>query len=96
MGMRSTPAAIKGIELASGLGAIVLGVGIGLFVPLPLHVYALPLLAASVLVHGAGMSLKYRLETHQGQAFWWEMVLFWLCWAILAVLAAWLAWRLLT
>ena len=92
MGMRSTPVAIKSAELASGLGAIVLGVGIGLFVPLPLRAHALPLLAAGVLVHGAGMSLKYRLEARQGEAFWWEMALFSLCWATLVVLAAWLAW----
>jgi hypothetical protein len=94
--MRSTPAAIKSAELVSGLGAIVLGVGIGLLVPMPLRIHALPLLAAGVLVHGAGMSLKYRLEARQGEALWWETALFWLCWAILAVLAAWLVWHLLT
>ena len=93
--MRSTPAAIKSAELASGLGAIVLGVGVGLFVPTPLRAYALPLIGAGVLVHGAGMSLKHRLATRQGEALWWEASLFWLCWAILAILAAWLVWQLL-
>jgi hypothetical protein len=47
------------------------------------------LVAASV-VHGGGMTLKYRLEKRQGPVIWWERLLFWICWAGLAGLVAWI------
>ena len=85
-----SPAA-KGAELASGLGAIVLGAGLALVLPDWLRAYALPLLVAGVLVHGVGMTLKYRLESRGGQPLWWERALFWGCWVCLVGLAIWLA-----
>jgi hypothetical protein len=83
--------AAKGAELASGLGAIVLGAGLALMLPQWLRNHAMLLLAVGVAVHGLGMTLKYRLETREGRPLWWERALFWLCWACLAVLAIWLA-----
>lgn len=83
--------ATKGAELASGLGAIVLGAGIALILPEWLRSYALPLLMAGLFVHGAGMTLKYRMESRQGPAPWWERFLFWLCWACLAAIGIWMA-----
>jgi hypothetical protein len=83
-------AATKGAELASGLGAIVLGAGLALVLPEWLRAYALPLLVAGLLVHGTGMTLKYRLENRSGPPLWWERALFWLCWACLAALGLWL------
>ena len=50
----------KGAELASGLGAIVLGAGLALVLPDWLRAYAMPLLVGGVVVHGLGMTLKYR------------------------------------
>lgn len=50
----------------------------------------MPLLVGGVLVHGVGMTLKYRLERRDGQPLWWERVLFWLCWACLAALLVWI------
>ena len=80
----------KGAELASGLGAIVLGGGLALVLPEWLRAYALQLLIGGVVVHGVGMTLKYRLESRQGPPLWWERALFWLCWLCLAALGLWL------
>jgi len=82
-------AATKGAELASGLGAIVLGVGVALVSPQWLRAYGMPLLVGGVLVHGAGMTLKYRLQGREGPPVWWERILFWLCWACLIGLGVW-------
>jgi len=84
-------AATKGAELASGLGAIVLGAGLALVLPEWLRTYAIPLLTGGGLVHGAGMTLKYRLEARGGPLLWWERALFWLCWVLLAMLGLWIA-----
>jgi len=86
----------KAAELASGLGAIGLGVGIGLLAPEAMRALALPTLVGGVLVHGVGMSLKHRLEAAQRPLFWWEKALFWLCWVCLGALLAWMIARLLT
>lgn len=81
----------KAAELASGLGAIVLGAGLALVLPPWLHDVAVPLLVIGVVVHGVGVSLKYRFENRNGPPLWWERALFWLCWACLAGLGLWLA-----
>lgn len=91
-----TPGLAKAAELASGLGAIVLGAGLALLAPDALRGLALPLLAAGVVVHGAGMSLKHRLERQKRQPFRWETTLFWICWVCLGLIGVWLLIRLLT
>lgn len=82
---------LRSVELASGLGVIVLGAGLALVLPDWLRSYALPLLVVGVVVHGLGMSLKYRLERRDGPPLWWERTLFWLCWACLVGLVVWIA-----
>jgi len=84
-------ATTRGAELASALGAIFLGSGLALVLPNWLRAYALPMLIGGVLVHGVGMTLKYRLESREDPPTWWERALFWLCWVCLAALGFWLA-----
>jgi hypothetical protein len=86
----------KGAELASGLGAVVLGAGLALLQPDLLREHAIALLLAGIVVHGVGMTLRHRLETVERAPLWWEQVLFWLCWACLGGGVAWLLIRLFT
>jgi hypothetical protein len=85
----------KAAELASGLGAIVLGAGLGLLAPDALRDFGVPVLAVGALVHALGMTLKHRLENEERRLIWWENVLFWLCWACLGALAAWVGFWIL-
>lgn len=70
---------------------MVLGAGVALVLPAWLRGYAIPLLLGGAVVHGVGMTLKYRLEARSGPPVWWERFLFWLCWASLAGLGIWIA-----
>ena len=81
----------KAAELTSGLGAIALGAGLALVLPLWLRSYGPGLLIIGVVVHSVGMTLKYRLESRDGAPLWWERALFWLCWACLVALVVWIA-----
>jgi hypothetical protein len=83
-------AAAKAAELASGLGAIVLGAGLALIAPDIFRGLAVPLLVVGIVVHGVGMTLKHRFERGALGSIWWETALFWLCWACLAAVAIWL------
>jgi hypothetical protein len=82
---------VKAAELASALGAVVLGAGLALVAPEGLRLHAVPLLIVGLLVHGTGMTLKHHLRGRDGPLAWWDRALFWLCWAALAALGLWIA-----
>ena len=94
--MPSPATLIKSAELLSGGGAIVLGAGLGLLAPMLMQRYALPLLSVGVILHGAGMTLKHRLEAGDHELQWWDRALFWACWSALLATLGWVACLLVT
>jgi hypothetical protein len=70
---------------------MVLGAGLALVAPEAIRPYAVPLLGVGLVAHGAGMTLKYRLEGRERPPDWWERLLFWLCWVSLAGGGLWIA-----
>ena len=76
---------LKRAELTSGVGALVLGVGMGALVP---HWFASTagfIVLAGAVVHAFGMWDKHRLEaqTH-AESGPWVVALYWICWVLLA------------
>jgi Mn2+/Fe2+ NRAMP family transporter len=81
-------------ELTSGLGAGVLGLGIGILAADYLRSLALPLLLGGLLLHVWGMLEKHRLARTAGtEQPWWSTLVYWVCWLFLAVLAIYAAVR---
>ena len=76
---------LKLAELTSGIGALVLGVGIGALLS-PWFTRAAGLLAlAGVAAHGFGMWDKHRLEAQvHVESAAWVVALYWVCWLLLA------------
>jgi len=60
----------RAAELATGMGAVVLGAGAALMLPEWLRAHALPLLAGGALVPALGMTLKVRLDRWDGPHLW--------------------------
>jgi len=80
---------LKRAELLSGIGAIVLGMGLGLFFSRFLTAYTTPLLLIGLLTHAWGMFDKHRVENaSEGARLWWAETLYWVCWAALLALVA--------
>jgi hypothetical protein len=95
-GARLNRAILKSAELSSGLGAIFLGAGGALFAQDLLSGLGIPLLSVGIAVHGAGMTLKHRLEAAGREPLVWERALFWACWAGIVIVGAWVTMRLFT
>ena len=83
--------ALKRAELLGTTGVFVLGAGAGAWFGAVLKTYAVALLISGALLHAVAMYGKHRLEAVSGMAQpVWYRVLYWLCWVLLAMLAAWL------
>lgn len=82
-------------DLTSGMGALVLGVGLGALFPLWFGPAAAVLTIVGLCLHAFGMWDKHRLEaTSQAKNPHWVVALYWTCWLLLVgVLAMLLFWR---
>ena len=83
---------IKKAELLGGVGALVLGVGLGILLSSFLKPYAVPFLLVGLLMHAWGMFDKHRLEkASSAPPLWWTQLLYWICWVALLGLIGFLA-----
>jgi hypothetical protein len=80
---------LKVAELTSGVGALVLGVGLGALFPLWFGAAAGSITVAGLFLHAFGMWDKHRLETgaHVENASW-VVALYWVCWLLLGAVLA--------
>ena len=93
---RGQLAQLKHAEFLSTVGALVLGVGIGVIAASTLSTVAFPLLLVGIVSHGWGMLQKHRLQTlGEGVAAWWDTALYWVCWLAMGTLLVAVAWTAL-
>lgn len=80
---------MKQAELTSGIGAGVLGLGLGVLLAAYLRSYAVAIIAVGALLHAWGMWDKHRMERSEAALApaWWDAALYWVCWAALLGLA---------
>jgi hypothetical protein len=76
---------LKLAELTSGVGALVLGIGLGgLFAPWIAPAAGIVVLAG-IITHASGMWDQHRLEAQTGtEGGRWVAALYWICWLLLA------------
>jgi len=78
---------LKQANLMSVLGAGVLGAGLGAMFANWLTAFAVAAVLIGIAVYGWGMFERRRLEDVGGEPrAAWEMVLYWGCWLVLAML----------
>lgn len=83
---------LKTAELLGGIGAVVLGVGIGLFFSNFLKPFAAAFSLVGIVAHASGMFQKHRLEKETAPLpIWWSELLYLVCWAALLILIAYVA-----
>lgn len=83
---------LKAIDTLSTVGAGMAGIGLGALFPTPLQGAALALLVVGLAAHLGGMTAKHRRDADRPAA-WWEIGLYWGCWALIGALGAGLLWR---
>lgn len=82
---------LKQAELASAVGAGVLGIGLGALLAAQVRPYLVATLAVGALVHGWGMWDRHRLDTEADTITpRWAIALYWTCWIALAGLVVYL------
>lgn len=75
---------VKRAELLSGVGAVVLGIGLGVLLSNFMKPYALLVLITGLVMHALGMFMKHKFENESTTVrLWWAEILYWLCWIIL-------------
>jgi hypothetical protein len=80
---------LKVADLTSGVGALVLGVGLGALLSRWFAPAAGAITLAGWVMHAFGMWDKHRLESGaDAEASRWVTALYWLCWFLLAVVLA--------
>ena len=86
---------LKLAELTSGVGALVLGVGLGALFPHWFGSTAGVITVVGLSLHAFGMWDKHQLEARDpAENPRWVVALYWVCWLLLAaVLAMLLFWR---
>ena len=76
---------LKFAELTSGVGALVLGVGLGALFPHWFSQTAGVIVFAGVVTHTFGMWDKHRLDAQAHiETGPWVIALYWVCWLLLA------------
>ena len=80
----------KKADLASTIGAGVLGAGLGLLAAPLVGAYGVPLVLVGVVLHAWGMAERRRLESGTAR-LWWAELLYWGCWAALVVVGGFVA-----
>jgi len=74
-------------ELTSGVGAVVLGIGIGTLFAKVFTSASAWILLAGVAMHGWGMFDRHRLEKGAAASeLPWAAALYWICWVALGIL----------
>jgi hypothetical protein len=87
--MKRSEVATKQADLASGIGAGVLGVGLGVLLADDLRPIAAIVLLLGAVVHGWAMWRKHQLEkSAQVELPHWSVVLYWVCWLAFPAMAA--------
>jgi membrane protease YdiL (CAAX protease family) len=80
----SKDSALKQAELASALGAGIIGFGLGVYLADCFKPYALWIVVIGIALHGIAMYKKASIKPTQLR---WANWLYWLCWAIIIDLA---------
>lgn len=92
--MRAISARLKQAELASGVGAGLVGCGVGVLVAAYLQPFVVAILGVGAALHSWGMWGKHRLESAtRSRVVWWEALLYWVCWRALLGLAVYIVLR---
>jgi uncharacterized membrane protein YebE (DUF533 family) len=78
---------LKVAELTSGIGALVLGIGLGAMFSRWVAPSAALIALAGLGAHAFGMWDKHRIEARQNGDAGWVVALYWLCWLLLVGVA---------
>ena len=90
MATNTAASRLKVAELTSGVGALVLGIGIGSLFPRWFGPAAAAITIAGIILHAFGMWDKHQLESTDAPSAGWVTAVYWICWVMLAGVVVWL------